>query len=92
MGVILMKKYLICWYFLDQGMEGWPSLTDAFIVEADDKESAIKKFPTDIKKRSKGWGHVTVLGEIVNDELLVEKEHYNYKNSVLYVYESAVRL
>ena len=87
-----MNKYVICWYFLDQGMEGCPSLSDVFIVEANDKQTAIKKFPNEIKKRNKGWGQVVVLGEVVNNNLLVEKEHYNYKNTVLYAYESAIKL
>lgn len=29
-----MKEYFVAWYFLDQGMEGIPNLTPAFIIEA----------------------------------------------------------
>ena len=50
-----MKKYLICWYFLDQGMEGIPSLTDSFIVEAKDAKDAIHKFPSKLRHEYKGW-------------------------------------
>lgn len=84
-----MKKYLICWYFLDQGMEGIPSLTDSFIVEAKDAKDAIHKFPSKLKHEYKGWGHVCVLGEIVNNNVLVEKEHYAYRNLVEWQFKEA---
>ena len=29
-----MKEYFVALYFLDQGMEGIPNLTPAFIIEA----------------------------------------------------------
>ena len=29
-----MKEYFVACYFLDQGMEGIPNLTTAFIIEA----------------------------------------------------------
>lgn len=87
-----MKKYLISWYFLDMGMEGWPSLTDNFIVEAKDKEAAIKQYPKDIIKRNKGWGHVEALGEIVNNNILPFSDYYNIRSSVEHAFKEAKEL
>ena len=64
-----MKKYLVVWCFLDMGMEGIPSLTDSVIIEAKDQKTAIKKFPNGIKKQWKGYGHPTVIGEIVDNKV-----------------------
>ena len=58
-----MKKYLICWCFLDQGMEGIPDLSDACIIEAKDEKTALKKFPKEIKKLMKGYGGAIIIGE-----------------------------
>ena len=64
-----MKKYLICWCFLDQGMEGIPDLSDACIIEAKDEKTALKKFPKEIKKLMKGYGGAIIIGEIVNNNI-----------------------
>lgn len=64
-----MKQYLICWCFLEQGMEGIPDLSNACIVEAKDEKAALKKFPKEIKKLMKGYGCATIIGEIVNDNI-----------------------
>ena len=45
-----MKEYFVACYFLDQGMEGIPNLTPAFIIEAKNEQEAIKKYPKEIKK------------------------------------------
>ena len=48
-----MKEYFVALYFLDQGMEGIPNLTPAFIIEAKNEQEAIKKYPKEIKKNMK---------------------------------------
>ena len=64
-----MKKYLICWCFLDMGMEGIPDLSNVCIVEAKDEKSALKNFPKKIKKSMKGCGCATIIGEIVENKV-----------------------
>ena len=64
-----MTKYLMCWCFLDQGMEGIPSLTDICIIEAKNEKDAIKKYPKEIKKQWQGYGNATIIGEIVENKI-----------------------
>lgn len=74
-----MNEYFAAWYFLDQGMEGTPSLSPAFIIEAKNEKEAIKKYPKEIKKYMKGYGSVCVLDRIKDDELLLEREYFDIR-------------
>lgn len=44
-----MKEYFVALYFLDQGMEGIPNLTPAFIIEA----KTNRKLSRNIRKKLK---------------------------------------
>ena len=69
MKVNELKKYLICWCFLDMGMEGIPDLSNACIVNGKDEKAALKNFPKEIKKSMQGYGCATIIGEIVNNNI-----------------------
>ena len=45
-----MNEYFVTWYFLDQGMEGIPNLTPAFIIEA---KKTNRKLSRNIRKKLK---------------------------------------
>ena len=86
---VKMKEYFVAWYFLDQGMEGIPNLTPAFIIEAKDEQEAIKKYPKEIKKNMKGYGRICVLGKIKDNELLLEREYFNIRLLIEDLYKTA---
>lgn len=84
-----MKEYFVAWYFLDQGMEGTPNLTPAFIIEAKNEQEAVKKYPKEIKKSMQGYGHVCVLGRIKDDALLLEREYFDIRLMIEDLYKTA---
>ena len=84
-----MNEYFVAWYFLDQGIEGIPNLTPAFIIEAKNEQEAIKKYPKEIKKNMMGYGRACVLGKIKNDELLLEQEYFNIRLLIEDLYKTA---
>lgn len=84
-----MNEYFVAWYFLDQGMEGIPNLTSAFIIEAKNEQDAIKKYPKEIKKNMKGYGCICVLGRIEDDKLLLEREYFDIRLMIEDLYKTA---
>ena len=38
-----MNEYFVTWYFLDQGMEGTPNLSPAFIIEAKKRKGSYQE-------------------------------------------------
>lgn len=82
-------KYFVALYFLDQGMEGIPNLTSAFIINAKNEQEAVKKYPKEIKKSMKGYGHVSVLGRIKDDVLVLEREYFNIRLIIEDLYKTA---
>ena len=92
--------YLVVHYYLDQGAEGWPSLTIPRIVTADSEESAEKAYYKDPIVRTKNnyggpygdWGFPRVLGHIDNGKFVINPEFEFDKAEIEHIYKIAIPL
>ena len=54
-----MNEYFVTWYFLDQGMEGIPNLTPAFIIEKESYHGLPRSAYLTIEEANEAFDKIT---------------------------------